>query len=150
MGWTDELIHAVGTCQVLVALLTARYLRSQWCRMEWHAFSMRTVRALRGRDSSSPQSCIIPVIWAPFRSAPPEHISSALIFLPKGEPNPRTLGHYQKNGVFGLMQMGGLQDSYQIVVWQLAISIASIYHSQRAESHEFELSEAFRGDKHGC
>src|ERR1700722_16291108 len=26
MYWTDELLHAVGTCQVLVALLSARYL----------------------------------------------------------------------------------------------------------------------------
>ena len=48
MQWTDELLHAVGTCQVLVALLSARYLKSDWCTMEWHAFSQRTVRRLEG------------------------------------------------------------------------------------------------------
>ena len=48
MQWADELLHAAGTCQVLVALLSAPYLKSEWCGMEWHAFSQRTVTEAGG------------------------------------------------------------------------------------------------------
>jgi hypothetical protein len=141
MWWTDELMSAVGTCQILVALLSARYLNSQWCRMEWHAFSQRTVRRLDGADRSSHQSCIVPVIWAPFSSPLPDHIRPTLVFRPQREPNRRVPGQYEENGIFGLMRMGEPKNSYQIVAWQLAMTIAKIYHGQRTEPRVFELAE---------
>ena len=141
MWWTDELIRAVGTCQVLVALLSAAYLESQWCRMEWHAFSQRIVRGLAGRNASPNQGCIIPVLWAPLPSSLPGHISPRQIFSAAREPNRRVPAQYQENGIFGLMRMGEPKNSYEIVTWQLAKHIASIYHSQRAEPREFEIAE---------
>jgi len=151
MQLTDELLRAVGTCQVLVALLSARYLQSEWCRMEWHAFSQRTVRSQARRNVSPHQGCIIPVIWAPLPSALPQHISPRLIFSPTRDPDRRVPNHYVENGVFGLMRVGRLKDSYEIVAWQLAMNIARIYHRQRVEHRKFELTELrsiFRGDSH--
>ena len=153
MQWTDELIHAVGTCQVLVALLSVRYLKSDWCGMEWHAFSQRTVRRLEGANASPNQGCIIPVKWAPLPSALPQKISPQLIFSPTRGDNPRTPRHYQQNGLFGLKKLRSLRDSYEIVTWQLAMLIARIYHSQRTEVRNFEPSELrniFRSDSYDC
>lgn len=141
MQWNDALLHAVGTCQVLVALLSARYLRSNWCTMEWLAFSQRAVLRLEGRDAPPRQGCIIPVIWVPYHGALPSHIGATQIFSPDSDPEPRTPDHYLKNGVFGLMQMSLLRESYEIVTWQLAMHIADILYSQRTEAREFETAE---------
>jgi TIR domain len=141
VNWPDELMHAAGTCQVLVALLSTRYLKSEWCRREWHAFSQRAVRGRAGAATSRRQGCIVPVLWAPFRDDLPEHIGTTQIFSPDSTPESSTLGHYLENGMFGLMRMGFLKESYEIVTWQLAMHIANIFHSQRTEAREFVLAE---------
>jgi TIR domain len=142
--WTDELLHAVGTCQVLVALLSASYMRSEWCRMEWHAFSLREVSRIPGADASPRQGCIVPVIWAPLHSEPPEHVRLTQTFSPDPEPDPRADGHYKRNGVIGLMKVRRLNDYYEIVAWQLALHIADILYSQRTEHRKFEEKELRR------
>jgi TIR domain len=141
MQWTDELIHAVGTCQVMVALLSARYLQSEWCGKEWHAFSQRAVRRLPDRNAQARQGCIIPVMWAPLPAPLPPEISAELIFLPGRQPDPDVPDHYQENGIFGMMRVDRLRNSYQIVTWQLAKHIAHIYHSQRTDARKFEPDE---------
>jgi hypothetical protein len=142
--WTEELLHAVGTCQILVALLSASYMKSDWCRMEWHAFSLREVRRIPGAETSPRQGCIVPVIWAPFYSTAPEHVRLTETFSPEPEPDQRADGHYQRNGVIGLMKVHRLNDYYEIVAWQLALHIADIYHSQRTEHRQFEEKELRR------
>ena len=146
--WSDELLHALGTCQVLVALVSASYLSSDWCGMEWHAFSMRTVWRL-GQSATPRQACIIPVIWAPVPSeaALPPQISAGMFFMPDSNPEAEVLSQYRKNGIFGLLRMQR-QASYQIVVWQLAMQIAHVYHGQQVGFREFrtdELHNIFRG-----
>lgn len=139
--WTPELTRALGTCQVLVALLSAAYLESRWCRMEWHAFTKRILQQREGRKVSPNQGCIIPVLWAPLPSPLPEHIKATTVFRPDREPNPRVPAQYRENGVFGLMRMQEPKNSCSIVSWHLAKQIASIYHSQLAVPREFELAE---------
>jgi TIR domain-containing protein len=141
MWWTPELMRAVGTCQVLVALLSASYLKSSWCRMEWHAFSKRVVREREGCTASPNQGCIIPVLWAPLPVALPEHISPVTIFKPDHEPSRRVPQQYGENGIFGLMRMRAPKNSYEIVTWQLAKLIARLYHSQLAVAREFDSAE---------
>jgi TIR domain len=153
MRWTDELIHAVGTCQVLVALLSSHYLSSEWCRMEWRAFARRGVQGVDGAKASPRQGCIVPVRWAPFHEELPRHISQVQIFSPDRDPAPRAPDHYGKNGVLGLIRMKRLRESYEIVTWQLAMHIAHMFHSQRTEPRRFELAElriVSHGDGHDC
>ena len=56
MQWADVLLHAAGTCQVLIALLSAPYLKSKWCGMEWCAFSRRSAVRPPGAMESSAAS----------------------------------------------------------------------------------------------
>lgn len=139
--WTSELMHALGTCQILVALLSARYLKSEWCSREWRAFAQRTVRKRPGISVLPSQGCIIPVLWAPLRSPLPGHIKSRQLFSPDREPDSRVPRQYRDNGVFGLMRMGAPNNSYEIVAWQLAKRIADIYHGQQVESREFDPAD---------
>jgi TIR domain len=144
MNWPDELLHATGTCQVLIALLSARYLSSEWCGKEWCAFSRRTRQSLPGVPATPRQGHIIPVIWAPLQLAGPPPVSKEMVFLPTGHPNPDLPAEYKKNGIFGLLRTGQM-DSYQIIVWQLAMLISKVYHSQRLRTRRFQL-----GDLHDC
>jgi TIR domain len=142
MRWSDELLHAIGTCQTLVPLLSARYFNSEWCGMEWYAFSQRTVRSAAEGDASNPRGCIIPVVWAPFHNDLPSPVATTLIFSPARNPEPRAPDQYQQNGILGLMRMGSsMQEYYEIVVWQLAMQISSLYHSQLAEPREFRIED---------
>jgi hypothetical protein len=152
MQWHDELLHALGTCQVLVALISARYLRSPWCGKEWHAFTQREVRSRAGGKANPRQGCIIPVMWAPVSAELPAQIRRGLTFSPDLRPDPTVLGQYQENGIFGLLRMGQI-DSYDVVTWQLAMHISRVYYSQVVEIREFkpeELRNIFqtrRGDR---
>ena len=48
--WDEELAEALGTCQVMVALLSPPYLNREWCGKEWHAFTLREPEPLPGAD----------------------------------------------------------------------------------------------------
>jgi len=148
--WRDELLHAAGTCQVLIALLSAPYLSSEWCGKEWCAFSQRTRQPLPGVAAAPRQGHIIPVIWAPlpYPLSPP--VSKEMVFSPTGNPKSELPAEYKENGVYGLLRMEQ-KDSYQITVWQLARLISKIYHSQRLRSRKLrfeDLRDCFKGCGH--
>ncbi len=138
--WTAELLRAVGTCQVFVALLSPSYPRSAWCGMEWQAFSQRRVEKPEGGDPVT-QACIIPVIWVPVPvETLPKVIRDVQLFSPEGKPNSDVALNYRREGVFGLLWMQW-NDSYQEVVWRLARKIAAIYYDHAVEHCEFELDQ---------
>ena len=65
--WEPTLLQAIGTCQVFVALMSARYFTSPWCGREWHAFSQRTVTPRAGAEPGH-ETAIVPVVWAPLQA----------------------------------------------------------------------------------
>jgi hypothetical protein len=138
--WIHELLHAAGTCQMLIPLLSAPYLSSEWCGREWCAFARRTVERLPGTNASTHQGCIIPVRWAPVLFPLPLPVSESMIFSPTGDPDPDLPARYRTEGVFGLLRTKQ-EDSYQIIVWQLAKHISRIYHSQRVRSRKYRLED---------
>jgi hypothetical protein len=140
--WIDELLHAAGTCQVLVALVSAPYLSSGWCGKEWCAFSRRTPRSVDGTAVATRQGHIIPVLWAPIPFALPPPVGAEMIFSPTSAPKPELPAEYKANGVYGLLRMEQ-KDSYRIVVWQLARLIAKVYYSQVLEPLELRLEDLF-------
>ena len=125
--WTGELLSAVGTCKVFVALLSMPYLTSEWCGMEWYAFAQRVVRARVG--GSEHQTAIVPVIWAPLPAGveTPGAVSAIQRFAPEGLPDPEIAKLYQEEGVLGLTKVA--KDAYEPVVWRLAQRVADIAHS---------------------
>jgi hypothetical protein len=140
MQWVDELLHAAGTCQVLVVLLSAPCLSSKWCGLEWCAFSRRTAQRPAGTRSFRREGWIIPVRWAPARFPLPSLVSEDMIFSPDNKPDPGLPAQYRADGVFGLLRMGQ-EDSYQIIVWQLAKLVSKIYYNQRLRSRRFRLED---------
>lgn len=138
--WTGELLDALGSCQVFVALLSVPYLTSTWCGMEWHAFAQRRVTRSTG-NSTRHQSAIIPVIWAPL---PEERIPAAVLavqrFSPTGLPNANITAQYKANGIFGLLKQNQ-DDAYQAVVWSLALHIADIHYAYRVEPMKFDPAD---------
>jgi len=144
--WTSELLRAIGTCHVFVALLSASYFVSSWCSREWFAFSQRTVVRQSG-DGSDHQTAIIPVIWAPLpHDRIPAIVNSVQRFSPSGLVNADITAQYEENGVVGLLRMQQ-ESAYQTVVWRLAQRIARIHYSHWVEPcplPESELRDIFR------
>lgn len=144
--WTDELLNAIGSCQVFVALISVRYFDSEWCGKEWYAFSRRKVVVLP--SGSSRQTAIVPVTWAapiPPSRVPPV-VSKVQRFMPINLPDPATAALYSNEGIVGLQRMG-LEGAYQTVVWRLAQHIAELQYSHWVEPdilEEHQLLDIFR------
>jgi TIR domain len=144
--WTPELLEAVGTCQVFVALLSHPYVSSEWCGKEWYAFSRRTVTSRAG-DGTGHQTGIIPVVWTPVPEARlPKVVRDVQRFSPRGLPGVNTPAGYETDGIFGLKNIG-LDTIYQSVVWRLAQRIAEFHFGHMVEPRvvrENELRNVFR------
>lgn len=144
--WAGELLRAIGSCRVFVALLSASYFESKWCGMEWFAFSQRTVVKYAGNGPEQ-QSAIIPVVWA--APLPPDQTPAVVAdiqrFSPGAAPNMDISRAYEAEGVFGLLKTQvGLYDA---VVWRLAQRISDIYYGYQVEPRllrQHELRDIFR------
>jgi hypothetical protein len=65
VGWERHWLTAIGTCQVLICLMSEPLLRdSKWCAREWHAFARRRVSP-NSASALTGGSPIVPVIWLP-------------------------------------------------------------------------------------
>ncbi len=138
--WTDELLQAVGSCQVLVALLSPRYLTSEWCAMEWHAFAQRS-RRISGPRAPRHLRCIIPVVWLPlFDGQVPQPVKDAQWFEPAAWPDPAAPREYRDGGVFGLMRTQQ-EPLYRIAVWQLSKEIVQTYRSHNLVHRKFKREQ---------
>jgi hypothetical protein len=136
--WPDELADALSTGQVMVALLSPRYLASSWCGKEWYAFRERSARRLPGARTPRSQKCVIPVHWVP--CSVPEAIGEDMIFSPDRTPDPDLPELYRQNGVYGLLTMGQ-EDKYQIITWQLSKLISNVYHGLHLEHRKYRQED---------
>ncbi|HEY1623084.1 MAG TPA: TIR-like protein FxsC [Streptosporangiaceae bacterium] len=145
--WTGELLKAIGTCQVFIALLSDPYVASSWCSKEWFAFSRRKVISRSGEDAAF-QTGMIPVTWAApipeFRL--PEPVRLVQRFSPREFGGENMRAPYETDGIYGLLRQQ-LEPHYRWVVWRLAQSIAEFHFAYRVEPlvlHEEELHDTFR------
>lgn len=132
-AWNGELLNALSTCHVFVALLSAPYLQSAWCGKEWHAFSQREVIGVTS-DADPHETAVIPVIWAPLPAGTriPSVVDAVQRFVPVGLPDPDIAERYRRDGLYGLM-VTRQEDAYQMVVWRVALRIAAIIYSHRVK-----------------
>jgi hypothetical protein len=144
--WLSDLLHAVGSCQVFVALLSDPYVASEWCSKEWYAFSQRPVRS-RDTDEVTNRTGIVPILWAPMPERPPPRVISAVQrFEPRGLEGEDISARYRVEGVYGLKRLNRI-DLYQGVVWHLAQAIARFNFAYKVESLVLEpdnLRDIFR------
>ncbi|WP_173079480.1 TIR-like protein FxsC [Phytohabitans rumicis] len=127
--WTRELLHAAGTCQVFVPLVSPGLVRSPWCAMEWDAFSRREIVR---RDDGGPawESGILPVSWIQTEyDVLPAVVREIQHFAPIRLPNPDYAADYQQEGLYGLLALKS--DAYSAVVWRLAQRIVEVYRTHR-------------------
>lgn len=131
--WQKRLLRAVGTCQVLVCLLSEPYLRdSPWCAREWDTFARRRVLP-RTKDSEPDQTAIVPVIWTPMTGRLPDLVAEVGLFIPTDLPERDFEAAYLNYGLLGLIRTG--QDRvYRTIVWKLAMHVARIHHLYRVET----------------
>jgi hypothetical protein len=136
--WDEELADALGTCQVLVALLSVPYLGRDWCGREWHAFTLREKVPLPDANGSPNLGPILPVRWAPIPFKPPPAVGRVQFFTPKNTfDQPNLVNEYEEEGIFRLMRAGN-EKAFGEIVWQLAKYIQHIYYSQWLKPRNFE------------
>jgi TIR domain len=142
--WSADLREAVGTCQVFVAMLSARYFQSEWCGKEWYAFSKRQIRGL-SHPRPKTQCMMLPVVWAgPIPSNLfPDVVGRVQRFSPDSLPN-TVIAAYEREGILGLRKTD--PSAYEAVVWKLAQHIARLQYACWVEPRvlaEHELGDAF-------
>lgn len=131
--WEKQVLEAAATCQVFVALLSTSFLvRSEWCAMEWDAFSRRKIirRVERQPDHATG---IIPLLWAPIERSIPKVVAEVERFNPTDLPDPVFAAQYQDNGILGLLRMSSLTSAYEAVIWRLGLQIQRMHHSHWVE-----------------
>jgi hypothetical protein len=145
--WDEELAQALGTCQVLVALLCPPYLNREWCGKEWHAFTLREKEPRPGGGGSPNLSPILPVRWAPIPYSPPTVVTRHQFFTPTNTTKqPKLVEAYEEDGLYHLLEKD--KDASDIIIWQLARRIQEIYYSQHllpAEFKQADLRNVFEG-----
>ena len=130
--WTAEVLAAVGTCHVFIPLISSGYVESQWCAMEWNAFSRRNV-VRRPSDSSGSNTAILPVTWSPMRKDQlPSAVRELQFFLPQQLRDPDIAQRYLAEGVYGLLALND-EAAYLAVVWRLARGIVDAYYTYHVE-----------------
>ncbi|WP_250003778.1 hypothetical protein [Actinoplanes sp. M2I2] len=132
--WEKRLLHAAGTCQVFVSLLSGPYLAgSAWCAREWDLFSRRRVvpRPGRAEPTGHDASAIVPVLWAPPAGPLPPAVADVPLFVP-GRLRDDFRADYRAEGLLGLLRTGK-EPIYQAVVWRIAQHVERIRRHHRVE-----------------
>jgi hypothetical protein len=146
--WDEELAQALGSCQVLVALVCPPYLNREWCGKEWHAFAMREKTSRSGGNASRNLSAILPVLWAPVPYTLPEAVARHQFFAPTNTTKqPNLAKAYETDGLYRLLEDD--KDASSTIIWQLARRIQEVYYSQELLPREFkqaDLVNVFEGD----
>jgi hypothetical protein len=137
VDWEHEILTAVGTCQVLIALVSSPFKKSEWCGREWHAFDRRRVWRRSDKTLATEPPCILPVIWAPHADeSTPGKIRGRQLFVP-GQISDIHIGPvYQREGLYGLYMTGlttGQTSAYRATVWRLALEIQRLVRAYWVE-----------------
>lgn len=131
--WESQILQAVGTCRVFIALVAPRYVEgSEWCAMEWDAFSRRlTVPVDPSQPSQS--TAILPVRWLPTSGDLPPAIAKLHMFSPPGlKASFRAL--YEQHGLYGLLSQDRFhRDVCWNIVWMLALEVRNLAQSLHVE-----------------
>ncbi|MEU8242563.1 hypothetical protein AB0C07_30285 [Actinoplanes missouriensis] len=141
--WQRAVLEAAGTCQVLVCLVSNRFLyQSLWCPREWDVFSRRKVVPRSGPRPHN-ETAIVPVLWTPVDiDKLPEPIARVNLFQPTGLP-PEHLTRYLNEGLLGLLHTDQIA-IYKSIVWKLALHIRSIHSRYHVEPGIPESIEGLR------
>ncbi|MFF1685745.1 MULTISPECIES: TIR domain-containing protein [unclassified Streptomyces] len=74
LTWREPMVEAIRSTRLLVALITADYFESEWCRREWAVMMERARRA--GRSPGDEPVAILPLFWVKPRGPLPKDLAS--------------------------------------------------------------------------
>jgi hypothetical protein len=124
--WEQEILTAIGTCQVLVALISEPFSQSPWCGMEWHAFTRR--RTWRRSDGSLVEHsrCVLPVLWnVSSEDSAPQIVLRHQRFKPRPtRQSPLDQLYRSEGGIYGMYRVE--YDAYRATVWRIAQEIQQL------------------------
>lgn len=148
--WAPEVLAAAGTCHVFIPLISSGYVDSEWCAMEWDAFSRRNVARRPAGDVPANGTAILPVAWSPMlEDQLPPAVRELQFFQPQRLKDPNIAQRYLDDGVYGLLALKDEAD-YQAVAWRLARGIVDAYHAYHVEAQiptdPRQLRKSFRGE----
>jgi hypothetical protein len=131
-GWERQILTAIGTCQVLVALVSEPFSNSDWCGMEWHAFTKRrTWRRSDGALMAEPQ-CALPVLWTVNPNEEyPQTVMRQQRFQPRRTSKAPLDQLYLREGIYGMYRAE--YDAYQATVWRIAQEIQRLVNEYWVE-----------------
>ncbi|MEU6380365.1 TIR-like protein FxsC [Streptomyces sp. NPDC046909] len=118
-GWPEALSRNLATCRVFVPLYSTRYFTSEHCGREWYAFNERILHARNAGSDAVP--AIVPALGTRMNlDRLPDSAKRIHIDLSSTE------GHYESNGVYGLLRVKRLRDEYDETVFALAQRIVDV------------------------
>ncbi|MBU2665595.1 hypothetical protein KOI35_18965 [Actinoplanes bogorensis] len=142
--WERQLLHAAGTSQVLISLLSTPYLTgSEWCAREWDLFTRRRVRP-RHDHAQLYETAVVPVLWTPLGTPLPPVVSDVNMFVPT-RLRDDFRADYQSEGLLGLLRTGR-QVVYEAIVWRIAQRVVDIHHNYWVEPLRLTGSDDLRTD----
>lgn len=124
-NWEREILTAIGTCQVLVALVSEPFCKSEWCGKEWHAFTRR--RTWRRGDGALMEDaqCALPVLWT---VDPEDRYPKTVAKYQRFRPRPTSRSPldqlYLREGIYGMYRAE--YDAYRSTVWRIAQEIQQL------------------------
>ena len=124
-NWEREILTAIGTCQVLVALISEPFCGSEWCGKEWYAFTRR--RTWRRSDGSLTEDsqCVLPVLWtANSEDRYPQTVMRHQWFRPRPTSSVPLDQLYLREGIYGMYRAE--YDAYRSTVWRIAQEIQQL------------------------
>ncbi|MFB7993257.1 TIR domain-containing protein [Streptomyces sp. NPDC056002] len=74
LTWREPMVEAIRSTRLLVALITADYFESEWCRREWAVMTERARRA--GRSPGDEPVAILPLFWVKPRGPLPKDLAA--------------------------------------------------------------------------
>ncbi|MEU6657761.1 toll/interleukin-1 receptor domain-containing protein [Streptomyces sp. NPDC046821] len=74
LTWREPMVDAIRSTRLLVALITADYFESEWCRREWAVMMERARRA--GRSPGQEPVAVLPLFWVKPRGPLPRDLAS--------------------------------------------------------------------------
>lgn len=112
-SWSDRLMRDLARCTTFVALVSPRYIHSQWCGREWAVFADRLSRhtAQDGQPAA-----LLPLLWRLVPALPP--VVQTYQYQDSQLPT-----DYPDKGLLTLMKLSRYEDAYIEFVEVLAQKI---------------------------
>jgi FxsC-like protein len=126
--WNAKLYQGLADANVMIALISPRYIRGGWCAREFHAFSDRLAQYAKRRAKPAPPPLLIPIIWRKLqRNERWPHEVASLQY--DNELFPKT---YRAQGLIGVTS----KPVFRQVVMSLATYIVNAVDNDRLTEHE--------------